>query len=337
MAKKVSLNLYDGNTVKWENDGKLFCLHIRTDDTPQDPRNDWGDSITTMACWHRRYGLGDKIQDKEPEDFWRRLVRENVAESEILEAAEAGRLNGIRIAKNPENGDLADIYETVQWRTVFGDGEPGESLEYEGVPRDAVAEYLMDDMTIGHCMTLMEPYAEWLPLWLYNHSGITMSCGTRTGQYADRWDSGQVGWIVMLKKTIMDEVGTEYVLDEEGELIRVEHKHPDAPSTWSYLTRPLTDETWRKRAIDIMKADVEVYDQYLTGDVYGFNLYSAEPVEEGEEPEWNEEDSCWGFFGSDVMENGIEDHAGNGLREAVESGHYEQGRAVEHSRSWFTF
>lgn len=243
----------------------------------------------------------------------------------------------IRIAKNPENGDLADIYETVQWRTVFGDGDPGESLEYEGVPRDAVAEYLLDDMTIGQCMTLMEPYAEWLPIWLYDHSGITMSCGTRTGQYADRWDSGQVGWIIMLKKTIMDEVGTEYVLDDEGEMIRVEHKHPDAPSTWSYLTRPLTDETWRKRAIDIMKADVEVYDQYLTGDVYGFNLYSAEPVEEGEEPEWDEEDSCWGFFGSDVMENGIEDHAGNGLREAVESGRYEQGRAVEHSRSWFTF
>ena len=141
----------------------------------------------------------------------------------------------------------------------------------------------------------------------------------------------------MLKKTIMDEVGTEYVLDEEGELIRVEHKHPDAPSTWSYLTRPLTDETWRKRAIDIMKADVEVYDQYLTGDVYGFNLYSADPVEEDEEPEWNEEDSCWGFFGSDVMENGIEDHVGNGLREAVGSGCYEQGQAVEHNCTWFSF
>ena len=198
-------------------------------------------------------------------------------------------------------------------------------------------DYLMDDLTVRHCMILMEPYAEWLPLWLYDHSGITMSCGSRTGQYADRWDSGGVGWIVVLKKTVMDEVGTEYVLDDEGELMRVEHKHPDAPSTWSYLTRPLTDETWRKRAIDIMKADVEVYDQYLTGDVYGFNLYSADPVEEGEEPEWNEEDSCWGFFGSDVMENGIEDHAGNGLREAVGSGCYEQGQAVEHSRSWLTF
>lgn len=337
MAKKVSLNLYDGNTVKWENDGKLFCLHVRTDDTPQDPRNDWGDSITTMACWHRRHSLGDSISDKEPVDFWQRLVRENVPEAEILEAAEAGKLTGIRLAENVGDRGLVDIYETSYWQTVFGEGEPKEYLEYEGVLREAVATYLMDDLAISHCMTLMEPYAEWMPLWLYDHSGITMSCGDRTGQYADEWDSGQVGWIVMLKKTIMDEVGTEYVLDDEGELIRVEHKHPDAPSTWSYLTRPLTDETWRKRAIDIMKADVEVYDQYLTGDVYGFNLYSAEPVEEGEEPEWNEEDSCWGFFGSDVMENGIEDHVGNGLREAVESDRYEQGQAVEHSRSWFTF
>lgn len=336
MEKKLRLNLFDNDTVKWEKDGRLYCLHIRRDDQPLNPRTDW-DNITTMACWHRRYGLGDKLSDKEPEDFWQRLVRENVPEPEILEAAEAGKLTGIRIAKNSENGDLADIYETVQWRTVLGSGDPGESLEYEGVPRDAVVDYLMDDLTVRHCMILMEPYAEWLPLWLYDHSGITMSCGSRTGQYADRWDSGGVGWIVVLKKTVMDEVGTEYVLDDEGELMRVEHKHPDAPSTWSYLTRPLTDETWRKRAIDIMKADVEVYDQYLTGDVYGFNLYSADPVEEGEEPEWNEEDSCWGFFGSDVMENGIEDHVGNGLREAVGSGCYEQGQAVEHNCTWFSF
>lgn len=336
MEKKLSLNLYDSETVKWEHDGKLFCLLVRTDDNPQDPRRDC-DNITTMACWNRYHSLGDEILEKEPEEFWQRLVRENVPENEILEAAEAGKLGGIRIAKNAENGDLVDIYETTQLRTIIGNGEPSEYLEYEGIPRDAVAEYLMDDLTVRHCMALMEPYAEWLPLWLYDHSGITMSCGARTGQYADRWDSGGVGWIVMLKKTIMDEVGTEYVLDDAGELIRVEHKHPDAPSTWGYLTRPLTDETWRKRATGIMEADVEVYDQYLTGDVYGFYLYSAEPVEDGEDPDWKEEDSCWGFFGSDVLENGIEDHVGNGFREAVESGRYEQGRAVEHSCTWLTF
>lgn len=37
------------------------------------------------------------------------------------------------------------------------------------------------------------------------------------------------------------------------------------------------------------------------------------------------------------MENGIADHVGEGLQEAVESGNYERGRAVEHSTTWFTF
>ena len=336
-ATKTALNMYDNDTVKWKHDGKMYCLHIQRDDNPPDPRSDWDNPITTMACWHRRYNLGDKIQDKEPEDFWKRLVRENVSEDEVLEAARAGKLPGIRLAKNAENGELVDIYETYKLMMIVGSTDPEEYLEYEGVAEDAVAGYLMEDLTINHCMVLLEPYAEWLPFWLYDHSGITMSCGSRTGHYADQWDSGQVGWIVALKKTVMEEVGTEYVLDDAGELIRVEYPHEGAPSTWGYKTRPLTEETWRKRAVGIMEADVEVYDQYLTGEVYGFTLYSTEPADEGEEADWNEEDSCWGFFGSDVMENGIEDHVGNGFREAVEAGAVERGKAEEHTVTYYTF
>ena len=337
MAKKMELNVYHNGTVKWQHDGKLYCLHVQADETPLDPRHDW-DNIAVMACWHRRYRLGDTVQDEKPEEFWRRLVRENVPESEIASAAEEGKLGGIRIAEH-EDGDqsgLVDIYETYQLWTVVGRSEPGENLEYEGIPREAVAEYLMDDLTIGHCMTLMEPYAEWMPLWLYDHSGITMSCGARTGQYADRWDSGQVGWILAMKKTVMKEC-VEYVLDENGERIKVEHQHEGMPSTWSYLTRPLTEETWRKRAVEIMRGEVEVYDQYLTGDVYGFTLYSASADDDTEHPDWSEEDSCWGFFGSDILENGIEDQVGHGLRDAVEAGRYDEGEAEKHVHTYYTF
>ena len=28
-AKPASLNLYDDDTVKWENEGKCYCLHIQ--------------------------------------------------------------------------------------------------------------------------------------------------------------------------------------------------------------------------------------------------------------------------------------------------------------------
>lgn len=334
MSKKLALNMYDNDMVEWENGGKLYRLHIQRDDCVNSPREEW-DNITIMACWHRRYSLGDKINDKEPEDFWRRLVRENVPEEDVFRAARDGKLQGIRLKWKAKG--VYDIYETCYWRTAIGRTEPEESLEYEGVSKDSVVYYLMDDLTVGHCMALMEPYAEWMPLWLYDHSGITISCGARTGQYADRWDAGCVGWIVIPKKAVMEEVGTEYVLDENGERIREEYPHEGMPSTWGYKTRPLTEETWRKRAVEIMAADVEVYDQYLTGEVYGFTLYEAAPDENGEEPDWHETDSCWGFYGSDILESGICDQVGDGLKEAISSGRYEVGEAEPHTLTYYTF
>lgn len=48
---------------------------------------------------------------------------------------------------------------------------------------------------------------------------------------------------------------------------------------------PLTNETWKSRAAEVMDAEVEEYDAYLRGEVYGFRQF------EGRE----EVDSCWGF------------------------------------------
>ena len=337
MSKKPALNMYNDDTLKWEHDGKRYCLHIQLDSMAEDPRAEWDCFVTIMACWHSKYRLGDKLEDKEPEDFWQRLVRENVTESEVYAAAEAGKIGGIRIAQNEDDPDLVDVYETVHLSTVFGKSEPKECLEYEGVDKETAVYYLMGDLTVRNCMELLEPYAEWLPLWLYDHSGITMSCGTRSYPYNDRWDSSAVGWIVALKSTIMKEIGTEYVLDENGERIKVEHPHENGPSTWSYKTRPLTEETWRKRAVEIMESDVAVYDQYLTGDVYGYNLYEADPTEDDEEPDWEDSDSCWGFFGTDVIENGICDQVGCGMEEAILSGRFESGEAELHTMRYYTF
>ena len=327
--KKPVFCMYDDDTVKWEHEGKRYCLHVWFEENPLNPRRDW-DNITTMACWHPRYRLGDEKDDKEPEDFWRRLVRENVPEAEILAAAEAGKIKGVRLAKG-EDG-LIDIYETAHWKTVIGNGEPEEYLEYQGVARDSVAYYLLDDLTVRNCMGLLEPYAEWMPLWLYDHSGITMSCGARTGQYADRWDSSCVGWIVALKSTIMRET-VDYVLDENGQKIKVEYKHEGQPSTWSYLTKPLTEETWRNRAIEIMEDDVKVYDLYLTGQVYGYTIHEWDEAEQ----DWDDGDSCGGFFDCDILENGICDEAGRGLEEAILAGQVTTGKATKKTRTYWEF
>lgn len=334
--EKLSLNLWDDNTVKWEHGGKLYCLHVRNDDMASSPREDDDGLITIMACFHSRYNLGDreKVGKVEPEEFWQNLVRANVPESDVLSAAESGKISGIRIAPSEDDPSLYDIFEIA---SIFGQ-KPKEYLEHSEVSREDIAYYLIDDLTVSQCMALLEPYAEWLPLWLYDHSGITMSCGARVYPYNDAWDSGQIGWIVTLKKTIMEKCGVEYVLDENGERIKVENPHEGTTSTWGYLTRPLTDETWRKRAIEMMKSEVDVYDQYLRGDVYGYNLHEAvPPADEDDDPDWDEIDSCWGFYGTDIIENGIADQAGYGLLEAISSGEYEVGEATKHTMTYYTF
>jgi hypothetical protein len=54
------------------------------------------------------------------------------------------------------------------------------------------------------------------------------------------------------------------------------------------VTKKLKD-----RVTEYLKNEVETYDQFLTGDVYGYRVFK---VENGEEEEL---DSCWGFYGED--------------------------------------
>jgi hypothetical protein len=108
-----------------------------------------------------------------------------------------------------------------------------------------------------------------LPLNLYDHSGIRM----RTGPFSCPWDSGQVGWI--------------YVTWEK------------ARKEWTG-----TDDEIREKAERCLEAEVEVYDDYISGNVYGFVV---EKYDE-ECDEWVDSDSCWGFFGDDPKKNGMMEH-----------------------------
>ena len=126
-----------------------------------------------------------------------------------------------------------------------------------------------------------------LPLWLYDHSGITMSCGERKWPYTDQWDSGQVGYIFMLKSEIFDHIGN------------------------------VNRKTWRQKAIEFMTASVKEYDMYLTGDIYGYILYDKN------NDQWEESDSCWGFYGSNIHENGIPDNIGYDFYEKLQSNQYD--------------
>ena len=101
-------------------DGK-YTINISYDIDYDGPRMNY-DNLGTMACWHRRYTLGDKNSFDEPSDCLK-FMKEN------------------------------------------------------------------------HCI--------FLPLYLLDHSGITMN----TAGFADPWDSGQVGWIYVTADKVRQEYG----------------------------------------------------------------------------------------------------------------------------------
>jgi hypothetical protein len=110
-----------------------------------------------------------------------------------------------------------------------------------------------------------------LPLYLYDHGGITIS----TEPFSCNWDSGQIGWIVVSKEKVRNYYGVKYV-------------------TWKILDRV-------KR---VLESEVKTYDQYLTGDVYGYRISKITKCELGHEHE-EELDSCWGFYGKEAEVEGM--------------------------------
>ena len=76
-----------------------------------------------------------------------------------------------------------------------------------------------------------------LPLFVYEHGGVTMS----TGAFGDRWDSGQVGW-AYVTKTSAEAMGC-------------------VRAKWDTA-----------RYIEAIKGEVETYAMYLRNEVYGFEI-----------------------------------------------------------------
>ena len=111
-----------------------------------------------------------------------------------------------------------------------------------------------------------------LPLFLYDHSGITIS----TGSFYSPWDSGQVGYIWITDEKIRNEYGVKRI-----------------------------SKKLRLKILEYLESEVNTYDQYLTGDVYGFEVTEFTRVNPKGDLEENETDSCWGFYGSDFEANGL--------------------------------
>lgn len=110
------------------------------------------------------------------------------------------------------------------------------------------------------------PNAVILPVYMYDHSGLTIS----TTPFSCPWDSGQIGFIFISLYEARKEYG------------------------WKVITKKR-----RAQLEKYLQSEVEIYDAYIRGEVYGFKCL---------DPEGEDIDSCWGFYG-DPEESGLIDEA----------------------------
>jgi hypothetical protein len=116
------------------------------------------------------------------------------------------------------------------------------------------------------------------PLYLMDHSGLSLSMMP----FGCPWDSGKVGFIFITKERINGEL--------KGNLQRVN---------------------------EVLQAEVETYNQYLSGDIYGYILRDKPCDKCGCNTKSAIVDSCWGFYSSDVKENGMLDHLSKEHRDEI--------------------
>jgi hypothetical protein len=177
-------------------------IRVVPDTDPMNPR-EW-DCIGRMICFHRRYNLGDSHR-YDADDCKEQLACE--ADDDLADC-----LDHVR----------NDVYNTLHDCAASDGGYAYRSChEYaEEKVRKTCAALIDRAFDAGYVA---------LPLYLYDHSGITMN----TGGFGCPWDSGCVGLIVCDKETVDREFNGD-----------------------------------RDKAADALRAEVKAYDDYISGNVY---------------------------------------------------------------------
>ena len=172
-------------------------------------------------------------------------------------------------ASNPRT-EFTPMGKMVCWhnRYKLGDEQPNQDVDewlYElaGYKKDS---YELDEFPCTEQMLkrIKKNYII-LPLYLHDHSGITMN----TTGFNCRYPSGQVGFIYLSKEDARNEYKSN----------------------------------WVKRAKEYLVGEVKTYDAYISGDVYGYVIESYYIDKDGEEiVEDDHYKSCWGFYGQEYCE-----------------------------------
>jgi hypothetical protein len=144
----------------------------------------------------------------------------------------------------------------------------------------------------------------YLPLFLYDHSGISISV-KNVWPYKDQWDSMMVGFIYA---------------ETDSEEVKAWTKE------WKEQNYP--GKTDREIIHEIFVNEVTIYNHYISGNVYCYDI-----------PETR--DSCGGFYGTNWQENGLLEYARNAidcyLQEKAIQEHKQRLSALKKAKSDFAF
>jgi hypothetical protein len=193
---------------------KGYTIKVEYDEDAQNPRTEW-DNVGVMCCWHSRYDLGDMdnngLKGREHRSY---PISKNYNEpiDLLYELAGIGRE-----AAQEENYIQGIIRNLNEWLD-------NKNKQIETIPYDELYEFI-DGCMYNRCVPEVDDYSLYLVqkfieetvydkgcdyddmsradlfkiieekgtiikgLFLYDHSGITIS----TGRFSCPWDSGQVG------------------------------------------------------------------------------------------------------------------------------------------------
>lgn len=239
-------------------------INIYYDEDSDDPRN-W-DNVATFVCEHPRYTLGDKHDIEECiDDLFNAHVSSKAIIEHFVKTRDAHLIPG-------EEDDYSDQYyeytETVcgkeYTRHIDADTSYSEAI---------IADEMVDELDMCEKMMLIEATGEvvTLPISMYDHSGITLWLGSKWSHYDAQWDCSSIGFAFVEKNTAK----------EEGML--------DPGEKY--------DHNWKTWAYAMMEAEMETYDQYVRGEVYGYMIEDEDGVEASDELLCG----CWGYYEKEYL------------------------------------
>lgn len=172
--------------------------------------------------------------------------------------------------------ETIDLSDTLRIRIEIDPDPINPRTDYECLGTIAYSDrsrHCLGDLPVGQWgMKQLEDSIErgeviGMPVFAYIHSGVTIRAA-QSNPFDCPWDSGQSGFVFVPVEKVCQEFNVSEIDDE-----------------------------LKAKVLNLLKAEVEDFDHYLTGQCYGFVIESLTLGEDGQVQDTLELDCRWGFLG----------------------------------------